>query len=287
MDSQLKHKESSFWVCAGLDRTSERIWVTDYEVADPAALRAYLIQLAFKEGLDKIILPARPEDLNRLQGDGFKLEGTIDGYFQGRDGHFLAAFPRAGRSRSLAPSHQRKMLTEIRGRKSFPPVKLPPGFTLSRAGTRDISSMVDLFRHVFASYPTPVDDPAYLASSIEKGDLFMVVYHGRRLVSVAAAEIGPLRQRAELTNCATDPDFRGMGLNTLLLEQIEGACLDAQVGCLYSLARASSYGMNLVFHRLGYQFRGTMINNCHIAGRFEDMNIWVRPAAKHTCCAIS
>ncbi|OAT79353.1 putative beta-lysine N-acetyltransferase [Desulfotomaculum copahuensis] len=285
MDKQLKHRAPGFRVSACLDRTSERLWVTGYEAGDPAALRDFLKQLAISEGLGKIILPVRPEDLNRLQGDGFKLEGTIDGYFQYDDGHFLAAFPRAERSYSPALSRQRKMLAEIRGRKSFRPVKSPPGFTLRRAGSRDIPAMAAVFRRVFATYPAPVYDPGYLAGAMNKGDLFMVFYHGRRLVSVAAAEIDSCRQRAELTNCATDPAFRGMGLSTLLLRQIERACLDARIGCLYSLARASSFGMNLVFHRLGYRFGGTLINNCHIAGDFEDMNIWVRPAAENVSSA--
>lgn len=286
MGKQLNHRAPGFRLCACLDWTSERIWVTDYEAGDPAALRDYLKQLAISEGLGKIILPVRPEDANRLQGDGFKLEGIIDGYFQFADGHFLAAFPRVERSRSLALSRQRKMLAEIRSRKSFRPVKIPPGFTLCRAGSRDISAMAALFRRVFVTYPAPVYDPGYLAGAMEKGDLFMVFYHGRRLVSVAAAEFDSRRQRAELTNCATDPAFRGLGLMTLLLQQIERACLDAQTRCLYSLARASSFGMNMVFHRLGYRFGGTLINNCHIAGDFEDMNIWVRPAAENVSSAV-
>jgi len=276
MNKKLVYHAPEFRVCAILDRTSERIWVTDYKADDSAALRDFLKLQATKEGLGKIILPVRTEDLNRLQGDEFKLEGSIDGYFQDSGGHFLAAFPRLERGRSFVLSRQRKMLTEIRGRKKLRPVKTPAGFTMRRAGSRDISAMVALFRRVFVTYPTPVYEPVYLARSMEKGDLFMVFYHGRRLVSVAAAEVEPGWRRAELTNCATDPDFRGLGLNTLLLQQIERFCLDARIGCIYSLARASSYGMNLVFHRLGYRFGGTLINNCHIAGQFEDMNIWVR-----------
>jgi len=45
--------------------------------------------------------------------------------------------------------------------------------------------------------------------------------------------------------------------------------------CLFSLARASSFGMNL-FRRLDYRYRGTLINNCHISGAYEDMNTWVK-----------
>jgi hypothetical protein len=34
--------------------------------------------------------------------------------------------------------------------------------------------------------------------------------------------------------------------------------------------------MNTALARLGYRFRGRLMNNCHIMGGFEDMNIWVR-----------
>ncbi|WP_407314212.1 hypothetical protein [Desulfosporosinus sp. SB140] len=27
---------------------------------------------------------------------------------------------------------------------------------------------------------------------------------------------------------------------------------------------------------LGYQFRGRLIKNCHIAGSFQDMNLWMK-----------
>ncbi len=34
--------------------------------------------------------------------------------------------------------------------------------------------------------------------------------------------------------------------------------------------------MNNVFHRLGYEFNGRLVNNCDIFGAYEDMNIWVK-----------
>ena len=42
------------------------------------------------------------------------------------------------------------------------------------------------------------------------------------------------------------------------------------------MARARSYGMNAVFHGMGYEFMGRLVNNCDIFGAYEDMNIWVR-----------
>jgi hypothetical protein len=32
--------------------------------------------------------------------------------------------------------------------------------------------------------------------------------------------------------------------------------------------------MNITFARAGFKFAGTLINNTHIAGRMENMNVW-------------
>ncbi|OPZ80752.1 MAG: N-acetyltransferase YodP [bacterium ADurb.Bin429] len=44
---------------------------------------------------------------------------------------------------------------------------------------------------------------------------------------------------------------------------------------LFTLARATSVGINTAFSRLGYTYNGRLVNNCHIAGDWEDMNLWV------------
>jgi len=45
---------------------------------------------------------------------------------------------------------------------------------------------------------------------------------------------------------------------------------------VYSIARALSYGMNIVFAKQNYIYGGRLINNCNIMGKFEDMNIWFK-----------
>jgi hypothetical protein len=34
--------------------------------------------------------------------------------------------------------------------------------------------------------------------------------------------------------------------------------------------------MNITFARMGYRFAGRWINNTHIGGQFEDMNVWYK-----------
>jgi len=219
-------------------------------------------------------------DEEKFQGEGFYTEGVIPGYFDGIDACFLAAFPSQSRSVSASLSQDLKMLREILQRPKKYIKKTQQNFFISNASEKDIPFMALLFSQVFSSYPTPVHDLHYLTEAMDKGDIYMVIYCGHRLVGVASAEIQREQGRAELTNCAIDQNFRGEGLITALLDKIRATCLSHNIKCLYSLARASSYGMNLALHRLGYVYSGTLKNNCHIGGDFENMNIWVNCCGK-------
>lgn len=79
-----------------------------------------------------------------------------------------------------------------------------------------------------------------------------------------------------MTDCATIEEYRGHSLSERLLGILEHEVLKHGSFILYTLARAQSYGMNRVFYKLGYRYQGRLINNCHIACSFEDMNLWVR-----------
>jgi len=274
------HEGPGFFISGVLEHVSARIWVNEYNAADPAALQNFLKETALQRGMGKIILPAREDDGERLQGNGFVAEGTIEGYYGGTPALFLAAFTRPERGISLGYNAEMEMLKKIHRHKRVEEKKLPAGFTMRLAAKSDCTEMATLFQEVFASYPSPVYDPLYLARAMDKGDIYMLVCRGEKIAAVAAAEMQQDQQRVEITNCATDREFRGMGFNSLLIRRIQRMCLARGTGCLYSLARASSYGMNIVLHRLGYMYRGTLINNCHIAGKFEDMNIWVRPRGR-------
>ena len=95
-------------------------------------------------------------------------------------------------------------------------------------------------------------------------------------MSAASAELNVQDFNAEITDCATDPAYRGKGLLRLLLMELEEELFRRQVYCLYSLARSLSFGMNAVLHQLGYLYSGRLTRNCKIGGDFEDMSLWVK-----------
>lgn len=271
----LTEKNNLFQVNVTVDFFNRRLWVNEYDFEEPGNFVNYLWNIAAEYNLEKIILPARGGDREILEQKGFNTEGRVEGFFRGEAACFLTAYLQKARRLSRHLPAQMAALKEITARPRVEPAPLPPGVELRSPGKNDIQPLSRLFSKVFSTYPTPLDNPEYLAASMEK-NIFKILAQGGQIISAAAAEINPIYNNAELTNCATLPGYRGRGLMANLIASLEQDCAKQGIGCLYSLARASSYGMNLIFHRLGYQYRGTLINNCHICGSYENMNIWVK-----------
>lgn len=274
--NRIVEKNNDFKVNLLIDDFSKRAWVNDYVIGDPEKLAQFIVQTCTDYNLEKIIWPAKEEDYQNLEKQNFSMEGWIDGFFNGRTAYFFTYYLTPERSISVHASDYMQQIKDITSRPLQKPHPLPYDHNLITPVTRDIPALNTIFKKVFVTYPSPVDQPDYLAAVLGKTALFKAVKNGRAIISVAAAEVNWSYGNAELTNCATLPDSRGGGLMSGIIAELEKECLSKGINCLYSLARASSYGMNLVFHRLGYRYRGTLVNNCHISGDYEDMNIWVK-----------
>ncbi len=73
------------------------------------------------------------------------------------------------------------------------------------------------------------------------------------------------------------PEYRGQGAAAKLLATMEQVAIDLPISTVYTIARAESFGMNIVFSRAEYTFCGTLHNNTQIAGKLESMNVWHKP----------
>ena len=260
-----------------IDKYSRRVWVFDYLLKDAAAMTGRLNEVAISHGLEKIILPASSKDREVLEEQGFICEGQVPSFFNGRTACFMVYYTDVKRGYSVTTALEQVIRAEImarditdRGR-----LVLPPGFRCRESRPADLPALAKLYRQVFASYPTPVGNVDYLAATAGKSAYYRLITWQGKLVSAAAGELDDTNNNAEMTNCATLPEFRGKGLMHYLLNELDQQCARKGIACRYTLARAGSYGMNLVFYRLNYRYGGTLINNCHIAGGFENMNIWV------------
>jgi putative beta-lysine N-acetyltransferase len=260
---------------------NQRLQVLEAAVDDPAAAVAALDRRAREAGYGKVFWKARSGLADELVAAGLRAEATIDGYFNGDDATVVAAYLDPDRARRRDASEQDAILAAVRSRRPRPePRPLPGGYAAATAAESDAHDLAWLYGEVFASYPFPISDPGYLIETMRSHVVYRIVRNGDgRLVAAASAETAPRLGNAEMTDFATLPDQRGLGLALGLLAALEDEMRQRGIFNLYTIARARSAGMNQVFANRGYRWTGTLVNNCHIAGRFEDMHVWCRHVA--------
>lgn len=258
-----------------MDNHNQRLKIVEYE-GDVAKLATSMIELSKQNDLGKIITVVEEGDKAAFLTNGYSLEGTIAGYFKGTDGHCLSYFAKPERGLSILCEQEDRIISqaqEVNGQYRFSPNNK---FLFRDAEEADAKPLAELYDTVFKSYPTPMDNPAYIKKVMNQKVLFKVAEIAGQIVSAASADMNQTWLNAEITDCATLPEYRGQGLLSDLIYQLEEGLIEKGYISLFSLSRALSVGVNIVLSKQGYVYSGRQINNCEIMGKFEDMNIWVK-----------
>ncbi|MBN6187651.1 putative beta-lysine N-acetyltransferase [Aneurinibacillus sp. BA2021] len=270
----------TFTMDASLDRFNARLRVDDYR-GNVTAMHTRILALAHEHALTKAFIKARLEDVSVLLGLGYMLEGVFKKYFNGSDAYSMAIYFSDERRTSGYWMEEDAMLRQVLAlprKASDEP--LAQGYALRIAVTEDAEQLAHLYGTVFQTYPTPMNDPAYIAKVMREGTVFYVAEADARIVSAASAEINALYNNAEMTDCATYNEHRKHGLMRHLITALENELRARHIYCAYSLARSLSFGMNAVFHQLGYEYTGRLTKNCNIFDKLEDMSLWVKDLSR-------
>ncbi|MFJ7753676.1 putative beta-lysine N-acetyltransferase [Peribacillus muralis] len=256
------------------DHVNQRLRLDDYRGHFQAAVKRALA-IAKEQNFTKVILKARQEDLSAALAQGFMLEGIMSKYFKGNDAYCMAFYLTDERRTSDFWIKEDKI---IEAACAVPRLKekqpIPEDYVLRFATGEDARELAKLYRTVFETYPTPMNDERYIEKVIEEGTVFSIIQYGGSIVSAASAEVNERYHNAELTDCATIAHHRKHGFMKVLLTALEDELIRKSIFCSYSLARSLSMGMNAVFYQLGYQYGGRLTKNCNIWDKYEDMNIW-------------
>ena len=140
----------------------------------------------------------------------------------------------------------------------------------------DTIELSNLYRKVFKVYPFPIFENDFLSETMKNHVVYFGVYFENKLVAASSSEMDITANNAEMTDFATLNDFRGMNLSLLLLKEMIKTMRDSKISMLYTIARATSFGMNKTFSREGFQFGGTLKNNTYIGESIESMNVWYK-----------
>lgn len=272
-------RQDNFSLEVFIDPYNKRIRVDDCLGNRKSAL-SFAYGLREEIQAEKMIIKARAEETDFYLENGFQAEGKIDGYFLGSDAFFMSKYYKSSRRNNPHWADEDEVAEKVRSlERTGDDSSLQPPCRLVRFKPADARALAELYKAVFQIYPVPMDDPRYIEKSMENGTMFMGVKHEGKIVSAASAEINSFYRNAELTDCATLPEFRKHGLMKILIGKLEEELACQGIFCAYSIARSLSYGMNAALHQLGYSYRGRLANNCFIFDKLEDMNIWVKNLA--------
>lgn len=257
---------------------NNRIYLMKLSRSDLPEILPRLDRLARNRSYSKVFAKVPKSAKTLFCRQGYRAEAEIPNFYRGKeDVIFFGKYLKGDRQREQKPELVDKVLAAAKAssRSDMAP-QLPEPLRLKRADQEDAPAMAEVYRQVFATYPFPIHDPDYLKHTMEENVAYFGLWHGDRLVALSSAEMDLAGRNAEMTDFATLPDYRGQGLATFLLAEMEANLNTLGIKMAYTIARAYSYGMNITFARNGYTFSGTLTNNTNIFGGLESMNVWYK-----------
>ena len=257
---------------------NNRVYVMKLAPSDVPDIIRYADDLARKEGYTKIFVKVPESSVEIFASVGYITEATIPFFYHGREtAVFMAKYPDQRRKEVRDATIIADVLSKAlryTGKRGSP--GLPAGFSLMHAGIEDTKEIAALYRSVFKTYPFPIFSPDYIEESMQGHIRYFIIRKSHQLVAVASCEIDAENENIEVTDFATDPQFRGMGFAGSLLHAMETDMKREGIVLAYTIARAVFRPINATFAGAGYQFGGLLPNNTNICGSTESMNVWYK-----------
>ncbi|HDR72938.1 MAG TPA: putative beta-lysine N-acetyltransferase [Methanoculleus sp.] len=234
--------------------------------------------LAREHGYSKIFAKVPASASDAFLERGYEMEAFVPGFYNGREDGYLYAKYLDPERKVLADADiiEDVLATALARGKASRPCALPTGFAIRPADLADAEALAALYDAVFATYPFPIHDPGYIGETMQSHIRYYCAVREGRIVAASSAEIDRDGQNVEMTDFATHPSYRGMGLCSALLAAMEEDMRNKGMHTAYTIARAALYPINITFARAGYAFGGTLRNNTNICGAFESMNVWYK-----------
>lgn len=255
---------------------NDRIYALHVAPEQIGGLLPELEQLAKTRKYGKIFAKIPATSWQQFQAAGYIKEADIPNFYSGRTNCCFVArfFFDRHRTDEDFTNLQRIIKDERNGFKGSE--QSSSQFQVESCSTADSEELAVFYSTLFASYPFPVFDVAYLDKTMRENVNYYCIRENNKIVATAATESNIDEKYVEMTDFATVPDWRGKGLAGCLLRHMDKEVQQSGFMTAYTIARATSYGMNRVFKNCGYNYSGLLINNTQIGGRIQSMAVWYK-----------
>lgn len=243
---------------------------------DNYEIKAEIENLAEENSYSKIICLIRTDDLPDFILSGYKVEAYVPKFFDGKtDCIMVSKF--LTEQRAKTPRKQLGLfsdlleITEVEDNYE----KLQ-NFRMESLNESHADEIAKILQQTFASYPFPIETENILKGIQENRLFYFGIWDGDRIVGLSGAEINHKEKHAEVTDFAVLPEYRGKRFAFHLLKFTEENLKQKNIKTAYAIARLSELGMNKTLLNASYKYSGTLVNNTHIAGQIESMNIYYK-----------
>ena len=253
---------------------NDRVYLMKLDPADLPDIVSDIYDLGRLYGYSKLFAKVPADATKHFTQLGFVDEARVPFMHKGeRAGYFMSKY--LDRNRAVPRNIERiSAVLEQAERKRRHPVSPVDEDASIRLRLGNAEELSELYGTVFDTYPFPLDDPSFIRQSMVADTAYFGIESEGRIVAAASIEMDMEWRCAEMTDFATLPEYRAKGAACRLLATMENALRDINIKVAYTIARAESFGMNIVFAKAGYSFGGTLHNNTQIAGKLESMNVW-------------
>ncbi|RDU24442.1 putative beta-lysine N-acetyltransferase [Anaerosacchariphilus polymeriproducens] len=259
-------------------KQSNRIYLMSLDSSDTPSIVDRLNEYAQKENYTKIIAKVPSSAKDTFLKNEYKEEAMVPNFYHGKeDGLFLVKYLDENRAVNQLEEQCDHILKLAESKEVLKEgIPLEKDFCCRKAEESDIEDMVEVYKKVFKTYPFPIYDKKYIAETMKDNVIYLGIWFKEKLVAISSIEAAYKYSNAEMTDFAILEEYRGNGFAGYLLNEMEKILKDLGIKMAYTIARATSAGMNMTFSKHGYLYSGTLINNTNIAGQIESMNVWYK-----------
>lgn len=254
--------------------SNNRVYLLKLDINDLPEIIDKIFDLGHFNGYSKLFAKIPATVYRHFLTRGFIEEALVPAMYNGKcSGLFMSKYL----DQSRAVPQNSKLLTnilDVARRTSQETAKDYDTENVEQLGPDSAAELADIYRNVFESYPFPIHDPDYIRQSMRNSVIFFGIRKNAKLVAAASAEMDKSWGCVEMTDFATLPEHQGIGAASSLLARMEKSMQARGIHTAYTIARAESLGMNIVFAKQKYIYGGTLYNNTQICGRLECMNVW-------------
>ncbi len=269
------------WIGSSLiqhGKMNDRVYLMKYKPDHATDVPGKIEALVAEHGYTKVFAKVAAKYAALFHEHGYVPEATLPDYFPDGDTClFLAKYFDDKRACQTHADRIADIIALCRNPELSKDIKHLAPYILRKADSRDAAALAALYKEVFATYPFPITDPAYIQQTMETNIDYFLIEADSRLIAAASSEKDLDANAVEMTDFATLPDYRRKGLANHLLKAMEADMTSQGLKTAFTIARAVSAGMNLTFAKNDYGFAGTLVNNTYIAGAIESMNVWYKP----------